>query len=138
MPELETVAPIAKDGSTPQCCNATVNMEVVVVFPCVPATATERFCDINIANASARSKIGIFNSFARFSSTFDAEIALEITIISRPAILSAECDAKTTTPNLRSPSSVCESFISEPDTFISSATKIRAIPLIPDPPIPMK
>ena len=33
VPEFRTVAPIAKDGSNPQCCSATVNIEVVVVFP---------------------------------------------------------------------------------------------------------
>ena len=31
--------PIANDGSAPQCCSATVSIEVVVVLPCVPATA---------------------------------------------------------------------------------------------------
>ena len=34
--------PIANDGSAPQCCSATVSIEVVVVLPCVPATATPR------------------------------------------------------------------------------------------------
>ena len=32
--------PIANDGSTPACCRATVSIDVVVVLPLVPATAT--------------------------------------------------------------------------------------------------
>ena len=34
--------PMAKDGSAPQCCSATVSIDVVVVLPCVPATAMPR------------------------------------------------------------------------------------------------
>jgi hypothetical protein len=33
------VPPIAKDGSAPHACKATVSIEDVVVLPCVPATA---------------------------------------------------------------------------------------------------
>ncbi|CAB5058660.1 unannotated protein [freshwater metagenome] len=58
MPAVFIVPPIAKDGSRPADCRATVNIAVVVVFPCVPATATEVDSDISQANATARAAIG--------------------------------------------------------------------------------
>ena len=76
-PEAVIVPPIAKDGSAPHACNATANIEDVVVFPCVPATATLFDSDINTANAPARVKIGSFSSWARNRSGLLSEIAFE-------------------------------------------------------------
>ena len=41
-PDSLSSLPIANEGSAPQCCSATVSIEVVVVLPWVPATATPR------------------------------------------------------------------------------------------------
>ena len=38
-PDAIRVPPIANDGSVPHACKATVSIDEVVVFPCVPATA---------------------------------------------------------------------------------------------------
>ena len=45
---------MAKDGSTPQACTATVSIDVVEVLPCVPATATLRRPAMTAASATAR------------------------------------------------------------------------------------
>ena len=71
------VPPIAKDGSAAHACSATASIEDVVVFPCVPATATLFDSDISTASAAARVKIGIFNSAALARSGLLAEIAVE-------------------------------------------------------------
>ena len=54
-PDALIVPPIAKEGSAPQACRATVSMEEVVVFPCVPATAI--LIDSLISKASACARV---------------------------------------------------------------------------------
>ena len=76
-PEAVIVPPIAKDGSAAHACRATANIEDVVVFPCVPATAMLFDSDIKTASAAARVRIGIFNSTARARSGLLAKIAVE-------------------------------------------------------------
>ena len=76
-PDAVIVPPIAKEGSAAQACRATASIEEVVVFPCVPATATLFDSDINIASAAALVRIGIFNSCARDRSGLLSEIAFE-------------------------------------------------------------
>ncbi|CAB4586656.1 unannotated protein [freshwater metagenome] len=51
VPAVLIVPPIANEGSSPADCNATVSIAVVVVLPCVPATAIEVKSDINQASA---------------------------------------------------------------------------------------
>ena len=63
-PEAISVPPIAKDGSTPHACNATVIIEEVVVFPCVPATAMLMEPFIKRESAWARVRIGMERSTA--------------------------------------------------------------------------
>ena len=73
------VPPIAKDGSSPADCNATVNIAVVVVFPCVPAIAMELFSFKSQASALARDAIGIPNFLASINSGLLSDIAAETT-----------------------------------------------------------
>ena len=54
-PEALMVPPIAKEGSAPQACRATVSIEDVVVLPCVPATAM--LIDSLISKASACARV---------------------------------------------------------------------------------
>ena len=63
-PESLSSLPIANDGSAPQCWAAIVSIEVVVVLPCVPATATPRKPAITAARASARDTTGIPRAWA--------------------------------------------------------------------------
>ena len=79
MPAELIVPPIAKDGSSPADCSATVNIAVVVVLPCVPAMAIELFSFNNQARAVAREAIGIDNFLAAISSGLLCEIAAETT-----------------------------------------------------------
>ena len=50
----------------------------------------------------------------------------------------AEWPTKVVIPNVRSPERLDESCMSEPDTATPLAAIIRAMPLIPEPPIPTK
>ena len=76
-PEAVMVPPIANEGSAPHACNATANMDDVVVFPCVPATAMLVESDIRIESAAARVRILIPSSRARMISELFDEIAVE-------------------------------------------------------------
>ena len=137
-PEAVIVPPIAKDGSAAHACSATANMEDVVVFPCVPATATLFESDIRTANAAARVKIGIFNSAALARSGLLAEIAVEYTTRSAPSTCEASCDVATVAPNADKAITTDESFASDPLTVMPWDKAMRANPLIPAPPMPMK
>ncbi|PSK63108.1 hypothetical protein B0E53_04957 [Micromonospora sp. MH33] len=53
-PTSEISPPITKDGSVPACWSTMVTIEVVVVLPWVPATATVRRPVIAAARASER------------------------------------------------------------------------------------
>ena len=79
VPPRFIIPPIAKDGSKPACCSATVSIEVVVVFPWVPATATDLDSDIKRARASARLSISKPLALAANNSGLFPSIALEIT-----------------------------------------------------------
>ena len=76
-PEAIKVPPMAKDGSTPQPWSATVIIEEVVVFPCVPATAMLFEPRMRRASACARVRIGIDRCTAKAISGLCAEIAVE-------------------------------------------------------------
>ena len=89
VPPRLIIPPIAKEGSKPACCKATVSIEVVVVLPWVPATATDFDSDIRSAKAWARVKIVKPLVFAAMISGFAWSIALETTKISAPPILLA-------------------------------------------------
>ncbi|CAB4605522.1 unannotated protein [freshwater metagenome] len=80
------VPPIANEGSKPAACKATVSMAVVVVFPCVPATATEVESDNNQASAVARGAIGNPAATAASNSGLFLAIAAETIIRSAPFI----------------------------------------------------
>ena len=84
VPELFIIPPIAKEGSRPALWSATVSIAVVVVFPWVPATATDLFPCITSASASARGIISAPRSFAANNSGLSDEIAEETTITSAP------------------------------------------------------
>ena len=81
--------PIAKDGSTPALCIATVAIEEVVVLPWVPATAIEIDSDIKSASAAARVISGIPKFTPASRSGLFGLMAFENTIKSAPLIWSA-------------------------------------------------
>ncbi len=68
---------MANDGSSLQCCNATVSIDVVEVLPCVPAMHATRCPSINAASASARCSTGMPRSRAAANSGLVFLIAVE-------------------------------------------------------------
>ncbi len=51
--------PTANDGSRPQCCSATINIDVVVVLPCVPVTISVVRPSISLASTAGRRITGM-------------------------------------------------------------------------------
>ena len=88
-PDSFRLPPIAYDGSAAQCCSATVSIEVVVVLPCVPATASVRRPTITEASAAARGRIGIPAARAATTSGLVSRIAVDTTTVSASATCSA-------------------------------------------------
>ena len=113
-------------------------MEVVVVFPCVPATATDFFPTINIANASALVKTSIPALWAAVISTLVSPIAPDAITRWAPLTFSASWPINTSAPSDSRESTMADRFISDPLTLSPSAIMMRAIPLMPAPPMPTK
>ena len=131
--------PIANDGSSPQCCSATVSIDVVEVLPAVPVTAASRRPAVSAASACARCTTGRPRSRAAASSGLLSRIADDTTTVAGAAgRWAASCPTATSAPSARSASTVRESFASEPDTAAPLASRIRAMPLIPAPPMPIR
>ena len=72
-------------GRRPQCCRATVSIDVVVVLPLVPATATRRLPRITDARACDRCSTRSPRERASRSSTLSSRMAEEMTTVSAPA-----------------------------------------------------
>ena len=79
-------------------------MLVVVVLPCVPATATVDFRRISSASISARRTTGMRRSSAASTSGLPRLIAVEVTITAASPRLSALCPIATGMPLARKPS----------------------------------
>ena len=134
---------MAKLGSIPAACMATTVMEVVEVFPWVPARRTCVWSAMRSASRSERRTMGIPCAFAAISSGLSCGIAAkEITTTSGSSPdssrFSAACPMAMCAPMERSARTALESFMSEPLTISPRDSKIRATPDIPDPPIPTK
>ena len=72
---------MANDGSSPQCCSATVSIDVVEVLPWVPATAATRRPTVSAASAWARCTTSSPRSRAAASSGLVSRIAVETTTV---------------------------------------------------------
>src|SRR5690625_1697713 len=59
LPAVPNSPPTANDGSSPQCCNATTSIDVVVVLPWVPVTISVVRPVISLASTAGRSTTGI-------------------------------------------------------------------------------
>ena len=78
--------------------SSAATIEVVVVLPCVPATATFDFSRISSASISARRTTGRFFARAASSSGLPGLIAEEITTTCAPSRFSAFCPMKIARP----------------------------------------
>jgi len=91
-------------------------MVVVVVLPCVPATAMFERRRISSASISARRTTGSFLRRASSSSGLPFLMAEEITTTAASPIFSAFCPSKNCAPSLTRRSVIFEALASDPCT----------------------
>ena len=131
---------MAKDGSAPQCCSATVSSEVVVVLPWVPATATTTAAlHHRLERRRARQQPQPAPLAPRPPRGWSSRTAVETTTVSAsPRLAGVVARRSTRAPRARSASSVRDSLASLPVTVMPRASMIRAMPESPAPPMPTK
>ena len=128
-------------GSAPHSRSTVVSIEVVVVLPCVPATAITRRPAMTEASAAARCSTRIPRRVASVSSGLSARMALDTTSVSpgpRLPRLPGACPMYTLAPSACSSSSSAEPLASLPEVGMPRASMIRAMPDMPAPPMPVK
>src|SRR5581483_6141793 len=140
VPSVRSFPPTTTVGSRPASRSTAATRDVVVVFPCVPATAIPYFIRMSSASISARGMTGIFSSRARTTSGFANVTAEEMT---RTSMSSATCAASCgpmwiAAPIVASRRVVSPATRSEPETVYPSVSSTSAMPLMPMPPMPTK
>ena len=113
-------------------------MAVVVVLPCVPATAIVVLPRESAPCKTARFTVGIPCCAAAASSGFSGEIAELNTTRLEPMTLEAACPTATSTPRSRSASRLAELATSVPLTACPCSVRMRASPDIAAPPTPIR
>ena len=111
------IPPLMTVGSTPPASRIAATIEVVVVLPCVPATATVDLSRISSASISARRTTGTRRSSAASTSGLPRLIAVETTTTAASPRFSARCPTATAMPRVRSPSITDPSATSDPCTL---------------------
>ncbi len=91
-------------------------MDVVVVFPWLPATATPYLRRISSASISARGITGMPRRRASTTSALVGRTAVEITTTWAPSTLAAACPSAMRAPCAASRSVTGDRFWSEPET----------------------
>ena len=124
------------DASMPPPRSAAQVIAVVVLLPCVPATATTRLPRASSRQASSRFHTGIPLARAAATSGFASPYALDRTTTSAPATFAASNDVATRAPSRARASASGQCPRSEPLTTSPRASRSRAIADIPAPPIP--
>src|SRR5690349_15168239 len=137
-PRLSTRPPTTMVGSKRASDSTAPTIDVVVVLPCVPATATPIFMRMSSASISARGMVGIPRCRAAPSSTLSRAIAEEYTTTWAPSTFDASWPMKTLAPAVSRRSIASLRFSSDPVTTWPSVSRISAIPDIPLPPMPTK
>ena len=115
-----------------------MSIEVVVVLPLAPATATRRESAIVLASACERCSTRRPAARAATSSMLDSRIAEEITTVSLPSTYAASWPTWTSAPSAARAASTGDCFASEPLTEQPRASMTRATPDMPAPPMAMK
>ncbi len=91
-PIAPTTPPTTTVGSRPACASTVATIEVVVVFPCEPATATVcGFSRISSPSISARGMTGMERRRASSTSGLSPRTAVERTTTWAPETCSAAC-----------------------------------------------
>ena len=141
MPSARSLPPTTTVGSRPASRSTVPSSEVVVVLPCVPATAMPYFMRISSASISARGITGIFSSRARTTSGFENVTADEMTTTSTR---SSTCAASCTPVKMRRAEpleparGLALGDVGAGHACSPSVSSTSAMPLMPMPPIPTK
>ena len=125
-------------GSASVASSATVSNEVVVVLPCVPATATTRLPCISDSSAAERGSSRRPSRTASTTSGLSSRTAVDTTTLSASCTCEASCPTSTRAPRARSDASTGPSWASEPVTVMPRASISRAMPDRAAPPMPTK
>ncbi|CFN59180.1 Uncharacterised protein [Bordetella pertussis] len=106
--------PITKVGSRPPAASTLATRLVVVVLPCVPATAMPRFRRISSASITARGTTGMRAARAARTSGLSPATAVEVTMAPAPATLARSCPMAMRMPSSARRRVTADSFRSEP------------------------
>ncbi len=104
-------------GSKPPASRTRAVIEVVVVLPCEPATATPYFIRMSSASISARGMTGMRPARALRTSTLSSRTAEEVTTTSALLRFSARWPMATWAPRRTSRRVASFSWMSEPETL---------------------
>ena len=107
---------MTKVGSSPPSASTDAMRLVVVVLPCVPATAMPCFRRISSASISARGTTGMPCARAATTSGLSVATAVDTTTASAPAMFAAACPSVIAAPSRASRRVTALSARSEPDT----------------------
>ncbi len=137
-PSTFTLPPTTAVGSRPAAFSTVATIDVVVVFPCEPAIATEYFRRINSASISARGMTGIFRRRAATTSGLSFFTADEMTTTSEVCRFSSRCPKPMRAPSVTRRRVTSDSFRSLPETWYPRLSSTSAMPDMPMPPMPTK
>jgi hypothetical protein len=103
-------------GSSPPRASTVAIIEVVVVLPCDPPTATPYFMRMSSASISALGITGMSCERAAATSTLSVLTAVEVTTTCAPSTFAAACPTNTRPPSATSRSVLSLAFRSLPVT----------------------
>ena len=136
LPTPCTSPPMMKLGCSCASRITDINIDEVVVLPCVPATPTESFWRQIAANIWALVRTAIPILSASTNSMLVTGIAVDAVTASHWRTTPTSCPMLITTPIARSRSIVSDSLMSLPETSWPISTSTWAMALIPGPPTP--
>jgi len=116
LPKALSRPPITAVGSSPARSRTSATIDVVVVFPCEPATAMPYRSRISSASISARGITGTWIAPAAATSGLSAPIADDTTTTSADPTLAAAWPVATRMPSVSSRSVTLDRFTSDPLT----------------------
>ena len=115
-PRTPSRPPTTTVGSSPPRSSTSATIEVVVVLPCEPATATPYFSRISSASISARGITGTPRRRASCTSGLPRWTAVDVTTTSASPTCSGACPSAMRAPRAASRSVTGERLRSEPET----------------------
>jgi len=137
-PYAAITPPFTKLGSSPSSVKAVIIIPVLVVLPCAPATEINFLPLVRYLSACDLWRIGKPFFWAKTYSGLVGQRALVTTTVSQSPRFFSSCPIAITAPSFLNSMMFADSLTSLPVIAWPAFISILAIPLIPDPPIPMK